>query len=219
MTAIQPLPFRSRLRAATRDLIAAGMPVFRGQVFNDRHIALRLDQLPAVRIYTHEEARQSVQPAHQIGYYSGTVNLAVQIVMQGAADSALADRLDQLCFAVEVLLFSSPDWKCGAGEGTDSVTTIIDGDDTTQVRLSTATITFGIRYAEYIPVVIPDDFRTLLINWDLIDPAADPNTGPPGTPPNVEGGYHGGYPGPDGRIEVQQVFDVSSPHPEPNPQE
>lgn len=205
------IPFRTRLRANTRDLIAARMPVFRGQVFADRHVALRVDQLPAVRVYTHEDARQSIQPNHNIGYFSGLVTLTVQIVMQGAADTALADKLDQLCFAVEALLMSSPEWKCGAGEGMDSIATHIDGDDTTQARLSTATISFGIKYAEMLPVLIEDEFDTMIMGYDVIDPAADPNTeGHPTEPPD---GYPGGYPGPDGRIEIRQVFHMQPAEP------
>jgi hypothetical protein len=145
--------------------------------------------------------------------YLGLGLLTVQITVEAAADPAASDLLDLYCEAVEIKLMQSQAWLCNVSL-IPSIDTLFESDVQGEMRTTTASITFTMKYLPAgitgIPVITDSngdplgDLESVMLRIDAIDPAADPNTaGHPTDPPD---GYPGGYPGPDGRIEMSAVF-------------
>ena len=211
--------WHSTLRQITADLLVE-LPFFKGNVFNSRMPVIRRDLLPCVRIYTAGDQRASISQMNSTSGYIGQSLLTVQVTVEAAADPAASDLLDLYCEAVEIKLLQSQDWLCNISL-INSIDTLFETDVQGEMRTTTASITFALKYQDLagvtgVPVSPLPDLESVLMMIDVIDPAADPNTtGHPTTPPD---GYPGGYPGPDGRIEVKALIPIPvEPPPAPDP--
>lgn len=219
--------WHSSLRQVTADLLAE-LPFFAGNVFNSRMPVIRRDLLPCARIYTASDQRASISSMNSTSGYLGLSLLTIQVTVEAAADPAASDLLDLYCEAVEIKLLQSQAWLCFSSL-VNSIDTIFETDVQGEMRTTTASMTFALKYQDTsgvtgVPVItdtegVPlEDLERILMMIDVIDPAADPNTtGHPTEPPD---GYPGGYPGPDGRIEMGFVIELplEPVQPQPPPQ-
>lgn len=208
--------WHSAQRQITVDLLAE-LAFFNGNVFNSRMPVIRRDLLPCVRVYTASDQRATISQMNSTSGYLGLGLLTVQITVEAAADPAASDLLDLYCEAVEIKLMQSQAWLCNVSL-IPSIDTLFESDVQGEMRTTTASITFTMKYmpADITGIPVTTDtnglplgeLESVLLMIDAIDPAADPNTtGHPTEPPD---GYPGGYPGPDGRIEVTALVRLST---------
>jgi hypothetical protein len=201
--------WHSAQRQVTTNLLME-LPFFEGNVFNSRIPVLRRDLLPCARIYTTLDQRTPETALNVVSPHNGLATLTVQVTVEAAADPACSDLLDLYVEAVEIKLLGSQAWLCNIA-GIQSVDTVYELDALGEMRTANANVTFGLRYWEPARDVVTDldgallpTLERVLLQIDMIDPAADPNTtGHPTAPPD---GYPGGYPGPDGRIELSAAI-------------
>jgi hypothetical protein len=206
MPPASPVPYVTKLRKETIARLIA-LPQF-PRVYDSRLPQLKRELLPALRVYTNSANYQG--RSISIPDFKTTAHLIIQVICEDITDALIAERMDLYCELVKVCLMSDGKWL-QLFERLLTIDIEIDRSVEGEWRLTTATIDFALEYSCSYEPVVPDWLQTVGMQVDVIDPAADPNTGPPGTPPNVDGGYVGGYPGPDGRIEVEGIFNTIPP--------
>jgi hypothetical protein len=165
------------------------VPAFK-KVFDSRQAQIRRTDLPALRVYTSQNATgRSIN----IPDFLTTTSLVVQIVADDITDARSAERVDDLCDAVKDRLLGDAEWL-QLYEQITGISTEVDRNIEGEQRTTVATLTFDLTVSEWWEPRVPDTLEHIHVDVDVITPAADPNLK---------------YPGPDGRIEA--VFDVHTP--------
>lgn len=208
---------RQRIRLSTVDVLKAAGTAAGDRVYPTAIIPWRREMpLPAIGVYTLDEAGEGIDGgivgAFQLRF---TLKLAIELVVETPTTPDLEPAarlmidsqaaLDALCEQVTNALLPNPAWyrmpanghTCAMFQGVErwdfggALGRVEDTDRRTMGGTITAALTYGRNYDP----TITDDFCTVHLDVDVIDPAADPNIK---------------YPGPDGRIEIEALFPRST---------
>jgi len=198
---------RERTVAQLKGRTAAGDRVYPSRVLPFR----RENPLPAISVYTNTEWGTPLGNMSAFQFQE-SLQLTVEAVVElpTASEQTPDERLhldvavplDALCQEIEYALWPNFAWyDCMiSGAERKEWRYELGAPPETDRRTAAAVLTATLNYADIYEPTIVDEFQTLWLAIDVIDPAADPNTtGHPTDPPD---GYPGGYPGPDGRVEV-----------------
>lgn len=177
------------------------------RVYPSRSEPLPEEKLPAILVHIPRERGQNIAENQGIPNFRTTSSVLIQAVVKDTGGEQVQETLDLLAEDIERILFTDPDFVkrfSKIGNLDTQVGTYTQG----ALELASVGIQVDVEFDDDYPPVISDDFATLRLKTDVIDPAADPNVHPPdGQFPE---GY-GGYPGPDKRIEVEAEFEVEIP--------
>ena len=129
-------------------LTAAGL-VPAGHVLGFRTTPLPRSKLPALLVYVNGQSDRQLSIAAP--RFRRSLEIAVEVVIDGSTDDGLGDALDDLCAGVESVLLTDPDWIRQferIGDTRTDLTAVIDGDR----RMAAAKIVIPVEYiAEYPP--------------------------------------------------------------------
>jgi hypothetical protein len=208
--AVEPLQrqvVRERTVAQLMGRTAAG-----DRVYPSRVVPYRREQpLPAISVYTLAEVGVPLGNMSAFQFQESLQLTIEAVVERETAEGDTADArlradvcapLDALCAEIEQALWPNFTWYDCMISGAERKEWRLDlgAPNETDRRTAAATLAATLNYADIYEPTIVDNFETLWLEFDVIDPAADPNVdGHPTAPPD---GYPGGYPGPDGRIEL-----------------
>ncbi len=185
--------FRTDLRLLTIDVLAAAAIVPAGHIHDSRPVPTERYELPALSVFTlatRGEGESALQTAPE---FDTRITLTIEVGLDGASDKTVAAEADQLCERVTEVLLCSPRWLQKV-QGVPSYASEVKLNAQTDRRTAGGTVTFELAIHEVFEPVIADELRSVHIDVDVIDPAADPNIK---------------YPGPDGRIEAR--LDIALP--------
>lgn len=182
-----------------QDLVARLMGKTKAQnrVYGARTIPLPDEALSAILVTVKRERAEPLGIGGEPNFRN-TITVMIEPVVAETKDATHADKLDDLTAEIETVLLTDPEWVKQFEKIAFEEHELNYYTDASQKQIASAAMQFDLTYrTQYEPVVV-DDFVTLHLDVDAIDPA-DPNDHPAdGTWPD---GY-GGQPGPDNRVEV-----------------
>lgn len=165
-------------------------------VLKSRTIPIPDDVLSAIVVSTKNEREELVSNGSEPSF-KATLTIVIECIVAETASGDHDDLADDLADEVSTVLFKDPDWV-KQFEKISAINTVnqyyMDGDR----LMASAEMSVDVEYTTRYEPVVTDDFVTMKINMDAIDPADANEHEADGTWPE---GY-GGQPGPDKRIEV-----------------
>ncbi|TXH34061.1 MAG: hypothetical protein E6Q98_20020 [Rhodospirillaceae bacterium] len=182
--------FRSDLRRRTVAVLSRAALVPNGHVHNSRKLPTERAELDAISVFTLNSEQSGPAAWMSAPQFDAETDLSIEVAVDDDDDEALADKIDTLCERIVEVLLTDAGWVA-AVQGVSSINTAIRPDTKSDKRTAGGTITMTVTMSQIYEPVVTDDFESTEIKTDVIDPIADPNK-------------H--FPGPDGRIEVRQVF-------------
>ena len=167
------------------------------RVYSSRSIPLPEELLPAVLVYVNRAPAKGKGPGGE-PKFNTRLELTIEAVIKDTIDATVDDKLDILGEQIEAALLNDLNFvsQFETIDDKDSDTFYsVEGDR----RMAHLQIRMTLQFTETYHPVVTDDFKTVHIKTDAIDPA-DPNLHPPDA--QFPDGY-GGQPGPDKRVEVE----------------
>jgi len=186
---------RRDLRLSTIAALKAGQFVPEKHFFDTLETPLERNELPAIAVSTLTSSEEGQDPFMTDLDFTASVDLTIEVAMDGKSDGQLISDLDDKCDAVKEWLLSDSAWLRPI-QGIKSVVTTIQTNALTDKRTAIGTIKMDVTVRAIYQPRVPDDLKSVRIKVDVIDPIADPN-------------LH--YPGPDGRIEAELRIENLSP--------
>lgn len=193
----------SERKSIRHDIVARlkGKTLANNRVYASRSIPLPEELLPAILVTTKRERSEARSAGGGEPSFESTLTVLIEPVVKETQNAEHDDKLDDLAAQIEDVLLTDTDWV-QQFEKIAYVESEIHYYEKGEINIASLEIQFDLVFSlRYQPVVV-DDFATLQLNVDAIDPA-DPNqheadaTWPDG---------YGGQPGPDQRQEVSATI-------------
>jgi hypothetical protein len=165
--------FSTHIREATVEQLTR-LGLFQ-TVFNAREPVIVREQLPCCKVWTPREGGDNLSIG--VPELRSTVDLVIQIVIEGNFDDDNAQRIDEMVERVMLYLVEDPNWLVRF-ERLLSLETAIETNTDGEMRTVTATMTFVLQYAYIFITRIVDRLDTL---DTTVAPPEQP-TGPAGEP-------------------------------------
>lgn len=140
---------RKGIRADVAARLVAAAIVPAGHVFGFRTTPVPKSKLPALLVYTNGQSDRNLSLSRP--YFRRTVEIAIEIVLDGNTDADLGDELDDKCAAVESALLTDSEWVRQferVGDPRTDIGSAVDGER----RMALAKLVIPVEYsAEYPP--------------------------------------------------------------------
>lgn len=140
---------RKAIRQAVIATLQAANTVAGTRVFANRARPLFEAELPAILVYTKDEAAEIFNVAGP--EYKRNLRLSLELVVQAGADQALDDLLDDFCEAVEQAMFNDANYYGGVSSDIYLGETEMDILTEGAKPIGAAKITLMLPYYEYLP--------------------------------------------------------------------
>lgn len=192
------MAYRKDLRLRTIAALKAAKRFRQDCLHDSKKLPVEPADLPACVVHTLTSSEEGQNPFMTDLDFTASVMLSIELAMDGISDGQLMADLDDIAELTVDDLLCEPTWLAGL-QGIESVITTITQDDSTEHRTIIARIEIAVVVRNIYKPRVTDDFTSVDIKVDMIDPAADPNIR---------------YPGPDGRIEARMLIN-NLPPPDP----
>ena len=137
--------------------------------------------------------------------FKTTSTVVIEAMVKETGEAQVEETLDLLAEEIETVLFTDPDFVKQFQQITSYDSQILVRTEGA-LDLASVAMQVDLEFSDRFDPVIADDFETLRLTTDAIDPA-DPNVHPPDA--QFPEGY-GGQPGPDHRIEVDAEIELET---------